>query len=86
MHAVRDALNKVRKKDREALAADLKKIYRAETYEEAEEALRRLRERWGGIYPRIVARWETKAYALLAFLRHPSPSGGIFTPRTNWSA
>jgi len=45
LHAVRAALNKARKKDREALAEDLKKIYRAETQEEAEEALRNLRER-----------------------------------------
>jgi len=73
LHAVRDVLNKARKKDREALAEDLKKIYRAETQEEAGEALRNLRERWGGIYPKIVERWEIKAYALLAFLRHPKP-------------
>lgn len=73
LHAVRDALNKVRKKDREAPAKDLKKIYRAETYEEAEGALWRLREQWGEISPRITERWETKAYALLAFLRHPKP-------------
>ncbi|MBC7109094.1 MAG: transposase, partial [Methanomassiliicoccales archaeon] len=33
----------------------------------------KLRERWGVIYPKIVARWEAKAYALLAFLRHPKP-------------
>jgi len=66
-------LNQVRKRDREALAADLKEIYRAEREEEAKEGLRKLRERWGGIYPRIVERWETKAYALLAFLRHPKP-------------
>ncbi|MGB9672220.1 MAG: transposase [Candidatus Norongarragalinales archaeon] len=24
-------------------------------------------------YPRIVARWEAKSHALLAFLRHPKP-------------
>ncbi|MBC7217815.1 MAG: IS256 family transposase [Candidatus Caldatribacterium sp.] len=71
LHAVRDALNKVRRKDREALAEALKKIYRAETEEEAREALKRLRDCWGGMYPKIVERWETKAYALLAFLRHP---------------
>jgi transposase-like protein len=73
LHAVRDALNKSRKKDRDALAEDLKKIYRAESQKEAEEALRSLRERWGTVYPKIVERWETKAYALLAFLRHPKP-------------
>jgi transposase-like protein len=73
LHAVRDALNKSQKKDWEALAEDLKEIYRAEIREEAEEALRSLRERWGTVYPKIVERWETKAYALLAFLRHPQP-------------
>jgi putative transposase len=35
LHAIKDALNKVREKDRQAL----KKIYRVETQEEAEEAL-----------------------------------------------
>jgi transposase-like protein len=86
LHPVGDALNKARKKDREALAEDLKKIYRAETQEEAEEALRNLRERWGGIYPKIVERWETKAYALLAFLRHPKPIRRyLYNPPTPWS-
>jgi transposase-like protein len=31
LHAMRDALNKVQKKDRDALTEALKKIYRAET-------------------------------------------------------
>ncbi len=66
-------MNKSRKKDRDALAEDLKEISRAESQKEAEEALRSLRERWGTVYPKIVKRWETKAYALLAFLRHPKP-------------
>jgi len=70
LHAARDALNKARKKDRETLAEALKEIYRAESWEEAEEALRSSRERWGGVYPKIVERWETKAYAFLA-LTHP---------------
>jgi transposase-like protein len=73
LHTVRDALNKARKKDREALAEARKKIYRAERREEAEEALRNLRERWGTVYPNIVERWETKAYAFLVFLYHPRP-------------
>lgn len=73
LHAVRDALNKARKKDREALAEDLKEVYRAETEEEAREALKNLRERWGRMYPKIVERWETKAYALLTFLQYPKP-------------
>ena len=55
------------------MAEGLKAVYRAETEAEAQEALARLRERWGAIYPRIVARWKAKAYALLAFLWHPKP-------------
>ena len=47
--------------------------YRANLKTKAEEAMRSLRERWGAVYPKIVERWETKAYALLAFLRHPRP-------------
>lgn len=35
------------------------------------ETLRNLRERWSTVYPKTVKRWETKAYALMAFLRHP---------------
>jgi transposase-like protein len=70
---VQDALDKVRKKDREELAEDLKKIYRVETEEEAKETLWSLQEHRGTTYPKIVERWETKTYALLAFLHHPKP-------------
>jgi len=37
------------------------------------EALKKLQELWGTTYSRIVTRWETKAHALLAFMRHPWP-------------
>jgi len=51
-NAVYEAPKKTREKDQEALAEDLKKIFWAESREEAEEALRSWRERWGGIYPK----------------------------------
>ncbi|MEM2002281.1 MAG: transposase [Candidatus Methanomethylicaceae archaeon] len=73
LHSLRNALSQARKKDRKALAEDLKYVYRAETEGEVKEALKRLRERFETCFPRIVARWETRAYALLAFLRHPWP-------------
>jgi transposase-like protein len=80
--AVRDALNKARKKDREALAEALKKIYRAKGREEAEETLRNLRERWGTVYPKIV-----KPRLMLFWLS--CTIQGLFaatsTPQTNWS-
>lgn len=73
LRTVRDAFNEAKKPAREALGQDLQAVCGAETEQEAKEAPRRLRERWGKIYPRVVACWEAKAYALLAFLRHPKP-------------
>jgi transposase-like protein len=71
LHTVRNSLNKVRVKDRSLFAEDLKRIYRAETKEKAKEEILRLKERWGKIYPKVVKKWEDKAYALLTFLRYP---------------
>ncbi len=73
LHAVRDTLAKVRKKDRDVLAQDLKAIYRADTIEQARQALRALEEKWVGKYPKLVAKWVEKSYALLEFLEHPKP-------------
>ncbi|MFZ8784752.1 transposase [Thermocrinis sp.] len=30
----------------------------------------RIKERWGKIYPKVVKKWEDKAYVLLTFLRY----------------
>ncbi|MCD6540796.1 transposase [Candidatus Bipolaricaulota bacterium] len=57
---MRDTLAKVRKKDREALAQDLKGIWRADTVKQAHRALRALEEKWGGKYPELVAKWLDK--------------------------
>lgn len=35
--------------------------------------LSKLREPWGTVFPRVMAYWETKAYAVLVFLRYPQP-------------
>ena len=71
LHMVRDTLAKVRKKDREALAQDLKAVYRADTVKQAHRALRALEEKWAGEYPKLVAKWLDKSHALLEFLNHP---------------
>ncbi|MEM4724096.1 MAG: transposase [Candidatus Hadarchaeum sp.] len=54
-----------------SLAEDLKAVYQAGTEKEAKKVLKKLRGGWETCFPRIVACWETKASALLAFLRHP---------------
>jgi putative transposase len=71
VHAVRDALAKVRRVDREALAQDLKRIYGADTLEGAREALGAFERAWARKYPKIVAKWTEKSHALLEFLDHP---------------
>ncbi|MEM2002761.1 MAG: transposase [Candidatus Methanomethylicaceae archaeon] len=77
LHTVRDVLkNQAQKKDRGALAKDLKAVYQAAMEGEADEVLKKLRERWGIAYLRMVACWEAKAYALLTFIRYPWPIRG----------
>ncbi|MBC7109347.1 MAG: transposase, partial [Methanomassiliicoccales archaeon] len=49
LHAVRDSLNKVRKGDQQGVAELLQAVYKAESLEEAEEALKELRARWGEV-------------------------------------
>jgi len=71
LHTVRDTLNKVRKVDREQMAQDLKAIYKAETEEEALQALQALESRWGKTYPNPVKTWREKSVNLLQFLSHP---------------
>ncbi|NOX44355.1 MAG: IS256 family transposase [Caldiserica bacterium] len=73
VHAVRDALSEVRKNEREEVAEDLKAIYRADTEKQTHKALEAFKAKWASKYPKIVARWTTKNYALLAFLEHPKP-------------
>ena len=67
MHTVRASLSKVR----DELAEDLKAVYRADTVEQAYDALKVLEERWAGRYPDLVAKWLRKSYALLEFVSHP---------------
>lgn len=57
VHLMRNALNYVTYKDRRAVAAALKPIYRAVTVAEAELALERFAERWDDKYPSISALW-----------------------------
>jgi len=71
VHTVRDALAKARRSDREKMAQDLKRIYRADTLKEAREALGAFERIWTRKYPKIVAKWVEKSYALLEFLNHP---------------
>jgi putative transposase len=60
VHLVRAALRYVTEKDSRAVAADLKKIYRAATVVEAEAALEQFAQAWDGKYPTIAKQWRLK--------------------------
>lgn len=60
VHLVRAALRYVTDKDSRAVAADLKKIYRAATAAEAEAALEEFAQAWDGKYPTIAKQWRLK--------------------------
>jgi len=57
VHLVRFSLAYVSYKDRKALAADLKLVYRAATVEEAEHKLTEFAEQWDARYPSIAKSW-----------------------------
>lgn len=73
VHKARSSTAKVRREDWEAVANDLKPIYRAESHAEALDAFGRFRKRWAARYPRVVASWEEDLGSLLRFYSYPRP-------------
>jgi putative transposase len=73
VHLVRAALRYVTDKDSGAVAAGLKTIYQAATVLEAENALDKFAEVWGGQYPTIVKQWRLKWADLIAMFDFPAP-------------
>jgi len=57
VHKVRNSLRYVPWKERKVVAADLRAIYGAATFAEAEQALERFAERWDAKYPAISPSW-----------------------------
>ncbi len=72
VHMVRHSLNYVGWKERTAVAADLKAIYRAATVVEAEQALAAFEAKWDRKYPSISKSWRTHWPELITFLKYPA--------------
>ncbi len=73
VHKMRNLLERVRKRDYEAVRADAQAIYRAESRREAERAFRRFRARWQNAYPTMVKQLERDLPELLTFFDFPRP-------------
>jgi len=71
VHMVRGSLSYVGWKERKAVAADLKNIYRAATVEEAECQLEEFALKWDRRYPSISAMWRRNWQGIIPFFQFP---------------
>jgi putative transposase len=71
VHLVRAALRYVSTDDSKAVVADLQKIYRAATVEEAEQALEEFAQAWNDKYPTIAKMWRAKWTDIITLFDFP---------------
>jgi putative transposase len=72
VHQVRASLNYVSWKQRKAVAADLRSIYRATAVEDAFFNLEAFAEKWDGAYPTISQMWRRNWEQLTPFFAYPA--------------
>ncbi len=72
VHQIRNSLKFVSYKDRKALVADLKPIYKASTEEVALEALEDFAKKWDSQYPYITKSWYNNWDNLAIFFQYPA--------------
>ena len=71
VHQMRNILEKVRKRDYDAVKADAQAIYQAWHGGHAQRAFQRFAARWRGSYPAMVRRLERDLPELLSFFQFP---------------
>ena len=71
VHMVRNSLKYVSWKDYKAVTADLKRVYRSATEDEALLELERFAETWDGQYPQIAKSWRTHWHNLNTLFNYP---------------
>lgn len=71
LHMVRNSLKYVSWKDYKAVTADLKRVYRSATEDEALLELERFAETWDGQYPQISKSWRTHWHNLNTLFNYP---------------
>jgi transposase-like protein len=71
VHQIRNSLKYVVWKDQKAFMVDLRKVYQASTWEQAETQLLQLGERWGSQYAMAVRSWENNGDSLSTFFDYP---------------
>ena len=71
VHMIRHSLNYVGWKERKAVAADLKSIYRAETAQAAALRLDEFEHKWGDKFPPIGQSWRRNWEQIIPFFAYP---------------
>ena len=71
VHKMRNILQKVRRRDYDAVKADAQAIYRADSRRQAEAAFRAFRRRWQAVYGPTVRQLERDLPELLSFFSFP---------------
>lgn len=75
VHKMRNILEKVRKRDYDAVKAGAQAIYRARDLRQARQAFRHFRARWRGVYASMVKQLERDLPELLTFFDFPRHLG-----------
>lgn len=71
VHKMRNILEKVRKRDYEAVKKGAQAIYQADGLAQAQAAFQRFRWQWSALYPRMVRQLEKDLPELLSFFHFP---------------
>jgi len=71
IHQLRNSLKYVSWKEQKQVMADLKKVYQALTFEEAELAFEMFKNKWGKKHPIIIRSWENNWLELTAYFKYP---------------
>jgi len=73
VHQIRNSIRYVPWKDEREVIRDMKTIYKANSFEEAEKALERFDDKWGKKYKAMVTSWKRNWEGLSSFYNYPEP-------------
>ena len=73
VHQIRNSIKYVPWKDEREVIRDMKSIYKANTYEEAEKALAKFDSKWSKQYKAMVTSWKRNWEGLTSFYNYPEP-------------
>ncbi len=73
IHQIRNSLKYIASKDKKDFMKDLKEVYRADTKDLAEEALKALEEKWVQKYPLVIESWKNNWEELSTYFQYTKP-------------